>query len=110
MKCFATCEKAVHSSISPLLLSGPWSVPRSPSRHSAVVRLLEGGQRDSCSLRLLLQRFGMRKEFLKGFCVRGGFGGGQGIGFERAVGLGILERQPAAAGDFAFSGLSRFFR
>lgn len=78
----------------------------SPGCHSAIVRLFERGERDSCGLRLLLQRLGLRKEFLKGFCVRGGFGGCQGVGFEGTVGLGILEREAAATGDFALSGLA----
>ena len=110
MKCFATRQEAVNSGVAPLLLSRPWSMPSPPGRHSAVVRLLECGQRDSCRLRLLLERLGVGKEFLKGFCVRGGFGGGQGIGLEGAVGLGIFEREAFAAGDFAFSGLAGRFR
>lgn len=62
--CLAARQHTGGTSIPPLLLRRPWTMPRSPRRHPPIVRCPYNWERDTCSFRIRLKTMGVRKGLL----------------------------------------------
>ena len=101
--CLAARQHTGGTSISPLLFRRPWTMPRSPRRHSAIIRCLDNRKGDTCGFGIRLKSMGVGELFLPCTHILGRPSFDSLIGLERNVCLGIFPRHLASAGCRAFT-------
>ena len=106
--CLAARQHTGGTSIPPLLLRCPRTMPRSPRRHSAVVRPPHDRKRDTGSFRICLETVGVGELLLPFTDVFGRPRLDTLISLERTVCLGVFPRHSPTTSSGAFTLLVLF--
>ncbi len=101
--CLAARQHTGGTSVSPLLLRRPWTMPRSPRRHSAVVGCSDDRKRDAGGFGIRLETVGVRELLLPFTDVFRPSRFHPLIRLERNICLGVFPRHLATTSGCAFT-------